>query len=143
MPLLNELLTTVSEIGHEATTKALTNARNKSVSLSSNPKIDIIINTVLQELSISFEQLTTKNTRTTKKRHGLIIACYCLRRLKISPHAIGVLLKRHRSQVTRYHKTMINTKSVGALGKYKIQFDQLVSTLITKKSKTNGTRRNK
>lgn len=139
MPLLTEFIETVKEIGPEATLLAMVNARNKSVTIKGDPIAQIIINAVTQEIGISFELLKEKQGRTTKKRHGLIIICYCLTRLKYKHEQISAIILRNRTQVHRYNKTLENA-TLGSLAKYKTQFEPLIKSLIKKpiKKKTNG-----
>ena len=134
LPLLSELLTTVSQIGDQATMNALINARNKGVDLD-DPIIQQVINATIEELAISFEQLIAKRTRTLKKRHGLIIVSYCLTRLKYSQVKTGVILGgRSRSQINRYHKVMSEIKG-GKLLTYRNKFEELIKSLKLKNKK--------
>lgn len=133
MPLLTELLETVAHAGHEATLKALINARNKGVSID-DPIIQEVFNSVLQEISISYEQLVAKNTRGIKQRHGLIIISWSMTMLKYSQANTGMLLGgRSRSQINRYHKMMLQAKAPGRVFQYKEKFTTLIKSLKIKK----------
>lgn len=148
LPLLTELLTTVSQVGAEATLRALSNARSKGIDIE-DPVIKQVTDTALQEVGISFDQLIAKRTRTLKKQHGLIIVSYCLTMLKYSQVNIGAILGgRSRSQINRYHSTMKMAKA-GRIYQLRVKFDILIDSL--KKTKqheqrtksTSGTRRKK
>jgi len=143
MPVLSELLATVSHIGAEATQKVLINARNKPVTIKDEPKVQTVINAVLEEFAISFEQLIARNTRGLKQRQGLLLVSYCLTELEYPMHKTGSILdNRHKSQINRYHKTMLSAKSPGKLAKLKSQFDILISSLKhKKKTKSNGSKK--
>lgn len=135
LPLLTEFLNTVNLIGSEATNKALINARNKVITLEGDKIAGQIINAILVELAISFDHLVSYETRTTKKRHGLIIASYCLTELKYKQMIIGTILGgRKRQQIYEYDKIMRTTPK-GRIAEYKNKFDILLKPLIKKQKK--------
>jgi hypothetical protein len=135
MPLLTELLTTVNHIGHEATAKALTNARNKGITLD-DPVIQKVVNAVLEEMAISYEQLISKGTRGIKQRHGIIIISWGLLVLEYSSTDVGKILGgRSRWMINRYHKMMREAKNPARLFQYREKFSLLIKTLKQKKNK--------
>ncbi len=134
MPLVARLLSTVQAVGYDATNKALINACNKSVSID-DPKVQAVINAVLQEMAISFEQLITRSSRLNKKRYGLIVVSYCLTSLNYSHAKIGIILGgRSRQQISRYHNMLAQAKSVGKLAQYRKQFDLLIKKIKKKQN---------
>lgn len=142
MPLLTELIETVKAIGPAATSMAMSNARNKSITILEDPVAQLVIEAVTQEIGISLDNLREKSGRTTKKRHGLIIISHCLLKLKYKQEDVGTIITRSRKQVNRYNLIMQNA-TLGSLAKYKLQFEPLIKSLIKKtvKKKTNAKRK--
>jgi len=143
MPLLSELIETCKQVGPEATIKALANARNATAPIiKDDPISEMVINAVLTEMAINYEQLTSYKNMGIKKQHGLIIASYCLIKLKYEYNHIGVMLGgRERTAIWRYSKKMEKAKT-GRLAQYRAQFDILIKTLSKKiKKGKNGNRK--
>jgi hypothetical protein len=143
LPLLNDFLNTIRLVGPKATADALARARNKSALIENDPVVKSVITLIIQEMGvISLEDLTSYKAATTKKKNGLIIASYCLLRLKYSQEYISILLSRDRTQIYRYNLLMKNATS-GRLHLYKIQFEKIIKSLTKKpqKNKPHGTRK--
>jgi len=132
LPLLDKFMSTVKQIGPDATLIALNNACAAGQANISDPIILQLIQEVEKDFQVNFADIISFETRGMKKKFALAILGYTLRLAKYKQKAIGILLNnRHASQIYRYHKE-VRDQTRGPLFKHRTKYELFIKELIKK-----------